>query len=151
MEFKRWRVFVDTSALLAGVISSKGAARQLMNAAELKLIDLMVSTDVLIEADRNIEKKFPQLLSDYRNFLHDCAPTLVDDPSIEEVKAAIPLVGADDAPILAAAIKAKADYLITWNTNDFMTAKVPADLPVKIATPAQLLEIWTEFFRNFLA
>jgi predicted nucleic acid-binding protein len=149
MEHKKWRVFLDTSALLAGVMSSKGAARQILIAAELHLIELLLSSDVLIEADRNISKRFPQLVTDYRNFIHACSPTLVEDPTREEVHASAPLVGADYAPILAAALKTKADFLITWNTNDFMTDKIPANLPMKIMNPGQFIEEWNLYFRSW--
>jgi predicted nucleic acid-binding protein len=149
MAYKPWRVFLDTSALLAGLISSKGAARGVLSAGEMGLVELLVSTDVLIEADRNIARKFPQLLDDYRTFLRQTAPTLVEDPSLGEIQAAIPWVGRDDAPILAAALRCRADYLITWNTRDFMTRRVPKDLATKIRTPAAFVEDWTAFFKDW--
>jgi predicted nucleic acid-binding protein len=149
MGYKPWRVFLDTSALLAGLISSKGAARGIMAAGEMGLVELLLSTDVLIEADRNIARKFPHLISDYRTFLRDLTPTLVADPSLVDIKAVIPWVGKDDAPILAAAIKSRADYLVTWNTRDFMSSKVPKDLSIKIRTPGEFVEDWTAYFKDW--
>ena len=149
MGYKPWRVFLDTSALLAGLISSKGAARGILAAGEMKLLELLVSTDVLTEADRNIARKFPHLIDDYRAFIHRTVPTLVEDPAFKEIKAAIPWVGKDDAPILAAAIKSRADYLITWNTRDFMTPRMPKDLVIKIRTPGGFVEDWTIYFKDW--
>lgn len=148
MGFKPWRVFLDTSALLAGLISSKGAAREILSGGEIRLFEIFISSQVLLEADRNIAGKFPRILLDYRTYMRSCEPTLVDDPTPEQVKAAIPLVGEDDAPILAAALKSKAEFLLTWNTRHFMTSKIPKDLPIQILTPGQFIEKWMEFLRE---
>ncbi|MBI3293019.1 MAG: PIN domain-containing protein [Elusimicrobia bacterium] len=149
MVFECWRVFVDTSALLAGLLSPQGTARQMLAAGELKLIELLISSDVLAEADRNIVKRFPQLAEEYRSFIRDMAPTLVEDPTREEIVAVVPWVGKDDAPILAAALKSKADFLVTWNTRDFMTPKIPLTLPLKIRTPGAFIEEWNTFCKQW--
>ena len=149
MGYKPWRVFLDTSALLAGLISSKGAARGIMAAGEMGLLELLVSTDVLTEADRNIARKFPHLIDEYRSFLHHVAPTLVEDPTLKEIKAVVPWVGKDDAPILAAALKIRADYLVTWNTRDFMSPRMPKGLATKIVTPGGFVEDWTAYFKDW--
>jgi len=149
MGFKPWRVFLDTSALLAGLLSTKGAARQILACGEIRLIELLVSADVLIEADRNIGRKFPLLLDDYRLFIRDTHPTLVEDPSRHDIEQAIPWVGRNDAPILAAALKTKADYLVTWNTRDFMTPRVPKTLNIKIRNPGAFLDEWNTHFKEW--
>jgi len=148
MGFKPWRVFLDTSALLAGLISSKGAAREILSGGEMRLFEILLSSQVLLEADRNIEKKFPRILLEYRAYMRSCEPTLVDDPTPVQVKRAIPMVGEDDAPILAAALKAQAEFLVTWNTRHFMTSKVPRDLPIQILNPGEFIEVWMKFLRE---
>jgi len=148
MGFKPWRVFLDTSALLAGLISSKGAAREVLSGGEMRVFEILVSSQVLLEADRNIEKKFPRLLMEYRDYMRSCEPTLVADPTPAQVKAAVPMVGEDDAPILAAALQSGAQFLITWNTRHFMTPKVPKDLPVQILNPGEFIEEWMRFLRE---
>lgn len=148
MGFKPWRVFLDTSALLAGLISSKGAAREILSGGEIKLFEILISSQVLLEADRNIAKKFPHLLMEYRAYMRSCEPTLVDDPVPEQVQEAAPFVGEDDAPILAAALKSKAEFLVTWNTRHFMTSKIPKDLPIHILNPGEFIERWMGFLRE---
>ncbi len=78
MGFKPWRIFLDTSALLAGLISAKGAAREILSGGEMRLFEILVSSQVLLEADRNIENKFPRLLLGYRAYMRSCEPTLVE-------------------------------------------------------------------------
>ena len=75
--------------------------------------------------------------------------TLVADPTLKDIHAAIPWVGKDDAPILAAALRSRADYLVTWNTRDFMTPRMPKDLAVKIRTPGGFVEDWTAYFKDW--
>jgi predicted nucleic acid-binding protein len=140
---RRARVFLDTSALIAGVLSRKGAAYQTLKAAEAGLLELMVSADVLIEADRNMEKKFPALMEDYRQLIEDLKPILTDDPTIEEIQKAGQWIEASDAVILAAAIKSLPDYLVTWNTKDFMSARMPKSLPFKIMNPPEFIAEWS--------
>jgi len=106
MAFRPWRLFLDTSALMAGVISSKGAARENLAGGETGFFEILVSSQVLLEADRNIQNKFPHLISDYRTHLLSAAPVLVEDPTRREIDPYIPMVGSTDAPILAAALKA---------------------------------------------
>lgn len=150
MGFKPWRVFLDTSTLLAGLMSSRGAAREILSGGEMRVFELLISSQVLLEADRNIEKRFPRLLLEYRAYMRSCEPTLVDDPSPAQIKAAAPLVGADDAPILAAALKARADFLVTWNTRHFMTPRIPTGLPVAIVNPGEFMQRWMLFLRESL-
>jgi putative PIN family toxin of toxin-antitoxin system len=147
MEAKRWRVFLDTSALIAGLISQTGAAREVLRLCEAGVVETLVSTQVLTEADRNLSDKLPRLVADYRLLIQSIAPTLVDDPTREEVSQVAGLIHANDAPILAAAIAAEADYLVTWNTKHFHQPKVQRAVRFQIVTPGEFLLA----FRNSLS
>ena len=56
------------------------------------------------------------------------------------------MIHANDAPILAAAIAAEADYLVTWNTKHFRQPKVRQAVRFQIVTPSEFLVA----FRNSL-
>lgn len=144
MEVKRWRVFLDTSALIAGTLSPTGAAREVLRLAEARLINLVVSRQVLTEADRNLTVKLPALLEDYHGLLQHLDPVIVEDPSHEAVQEATHVIHRNDAPILAAAKQAAVDYLVTWNTRDFLTAKVRTWAPFPIVTPGEFLRAFRE-------
>jgi predicted nucleic acid-binding protein len=139
MEVKRWRVFVDTSALIAGIISPTGAAREVLRLVESRLINLILSRQVLIEADRTVTAKLPALLDDYHALLHALSPQIIEDPTLAAVREAAHVIPPHDAPILAAARRAGVDYLITWNTRHFQTEAVRAFLPCPIVTPGEFL------------
>ena len=142
---RRWRIFLDTSAFIAGIISPTGAAREVLRLCEAEVVDLMVSRQVLTEADRNLSEKLPALIPDFRHWIHRLSPTLVEDPSWKEVARTARIIHAKDAPILAAAMNAEVDYLITWNTRHFHKPQVAKAVRFKIMTPGEFLE---EFRRS---
>lgn len=145
MAFKCWRVFLDTSALIAGIVSETGAAREVLRLCEAGVVEVCVSKQVLIEADRTFSEKLPCLVSDYRNMMRRMAPILLDDPSRKEVLRAERVIHSKDAPILAAAINGEVDFLITWNTRHFHQSSVVKSVRFRIATPGEFLE---EFRRS---
>ena len=140
MEVRRWKVFLDTSALIAGVVSASGAAREVLRLGEARVIELVVSRQVLTEGDRNIATKLPTVLADYRMLLEHLALQIVEDPSAQGVREAARVIHHKDAPILAAARQAGVDYLVTWNTRHFHTAPVRAFGPFAVMTPGEFLQ-----------
>ncbi|NKE70192.1 putative toxin-antitoxin system toxin component, PIN family [Candidatus Manganitrophus noduliformans] len=145
MEGRRWRVFLDTSALIAGIISTTGAARELLRLSEAGIIETLLSRQVLTEADRNLSEKLPALISDFHLLVRQIEPVVVEDPSRSVIAQAARVIHHKDAPILAAAVNAKADYLVTWNTRHFHKSSVKGAVRFKIMTPGEFLE---EFRRS---
>lgn len=136
----RLRVFLDTSALIAGIVSSKGAAREVIRMGEAEVIEIVISRQVLVEAERTLLKKFPDLLGSYHTFLENLDPTIVPDPDREQIQAAVQWIDKEDAPILAGALAARVDYLVTWNTRHFMQKSVLEQAPFPIRIPADFLD-----------
>ncbi len=140
MEPKRWKVFLDTSALIAGIVSPTGAAREVLRLCETGVVELLVSRQVLTEADRNLSAKLPALVPDYRHLMHRMSPTLVEDPTHREVAQARRVIHHKDAPILAVAISAEVDCLITRNTKHFHKPPIMRAVRFRIVTPGEFLE-----------
>lgn len=140
MEVRRWKVFLDTSGLIAGVVSTSGAAREVLRLGEAPVIHLVVSRQVLTEGDRNIATKLPTVLADYRMLLEHLGLQIVEDPSAQGVREAARVIHHKDAPILAAARQAGVDYLVTWNTRHFHSAAVRAFGPFAVLTPGEFLQ-----------
>lgn len=139
MRKPRPKVFLDSSALIAGIASSKGAGREILRLAEIGLIEIMVSRQVVVEADRNITSKLPECIDDFRNYLETLAPVLVTDPSQRDILRFSSLIQPHDAPILAAAVAAQADYLVTWDQKHFMTTGPRALTRPKVMNPSEFL------------
>ena len=140
MERRRWKVFLDTSALIAGILSPTGAAHEVLRLCEAGVVQAVVSRQVLVEADRNLSNKLPSVLPEYRVFLKQLLPVVVEDPSIDAVDQASGVIHRNDAPILAAAIESQVDFLITWNTRHFQIKSVRSYTRFPILTPGEFLE-----------
>jgi predicted nucleic acid-binding protein len=135
---KRLKVFLDTSAILAGLNSPTGAAGVILAACFSNQLSPIISPQVIEEAERNIPTKFPGLIIPWQSFLL-IPPKVTKEPTLKQVQAAYRILPTSDAPILAAALKAKPAALITWNTKDFMRRAVTSAAKFPILTPGQFL------------
>ena len=132
------RIFADSSVLIAGCGSRTGASRAVLTMAEIGLFKLVVSQQVLEECDRNLRKKLPASLPIFTQLLANINPEFQPDPSLEESLRWADIIEAKDTPILAAAVLANVDRLLSLNTKDF-TAQVAAQSGLIIQTPAEFV------------
>lgn len=146
MDVKSWRIFLDSSVLISGIISQTGASSAILDLGEAGEIVIVLSKGVLIETDKVFEKKFPDLIGDFREFIKSLSPVIIDDPTPQETREAESVIHKDDALILAAAQKAEIHYLVSLDTKHFHGIKARQYLKNPIVTPAQFL---TEFRRIF--
>lgn len=140
MAAKRLRVFIDTSALVAGIVSRTGAAREVLRLCEAGVVEVFITRQVLVEADRTFSAKLPGLVPAYRDLIRRLEPIMLDDPSEKEIARAERLIHAKDAPILAAAISSEVDFLITWDMKHFHQPSVVKAVRFNVVTPGEFLE-----------
>lgn len=133
------RVFVDSNVLIAGAGSRQGASRAVLMMAEIGLFQVLVSRWVLEECERNLRKKLPQALPVFAELLIAVEPEILADPTPQEIAQWQTIIEAKDAPILAAAIKANVDRLLTLNTKDF-TPEVAQKSGLTIQTPGDFVQ-----------
>lgn len=137
-------VFLDSNIFVAAVLSSSGGSFRLLQKARAGRIIIYTSSFVMDEVARVLFMKYPAHLH-YGPKLIASTPLLISSPSEKEIDQTAPLVDdPDDAPILAGALKSKAQFLITLDRKHFITHKLAnAKLPVAILTPR-------EFFTEYL-
>jgi len=148
VERRHWQVFIDTSALIAGILSPTGAAHEVLRLCEAHVVQAVMSRQVLIAADQNLADKLPAIMLEYRAFLRHLAPHIVADPPRASVERAKAIIHQNDAPILAAALLANVDYLVTWNTRHFQKKSVRDAAPFPIVTPGEFLEAFRQAILN---
>jgi len=136
------KVFIDTNVLIAGIASVTGASAAVLDLCEAESIQMVISRQVLVEADRNFSSKLPGLVTQFRQFIRNLAPLMVEDPPATAVERAAALTAQKDASILAAALEAKVDYLITLDKKRFLKHKIKKSIPIEICTPADFLRIF---------
>lgn len=132
-------VFVDANILIAGSASRTGASRVVLAQAEYGMIQLVVTRQVLMETERNIRLKFPEILPVLSEFLIHLNIQVLDDPDLEQYGRWLPLIEEKDAPILEAAVQCAPDYLLTLNSKDFTPAVAEATGLV-ILSPGEFVE-----------
>lgn len=138
---KKVNIFLDSSALIAGIISETGAAHVLLQLGETDDIALTISELVLNETKRSIARKSPENLENAQKEIQKSGINILQDPSHEEIQANLYLMDdPDNVPILLTAIKARADYLATHDHKHFLDdPKVAERAGIKIGTPGDVL------------
>jgi predicted nucleic acid-binding protein len=133
------RVFVDANVLIAGADSQSGASNAVLKLAEVGLFQLVVCTQVLDEAERNLRKKLPRALPNFAAQMARLRLEILPDPTPEQVKPWEAIIEAQDAAILCCAVVSGVDRLLTLNTRDF-TPNVAERSGLTIQTPAAFIE-----------
>lgn len=133
------RVFADSSVIIAGAASRKGASRAVLMMAEIGLFQLVISEQVVTECRNNLSKKLPAALPVFTALLTQMNLEIQPDPPLSASNPWHTIIEAKDAPILAAAILAQVDRLLSLNTKDF-TSKVATASGLTIQTPAQFIQ-----------
>lgn len=136
-------LFLDSSALFSGIVSSTDGARALLLLAETNQILITISEQVVAETERAIARKLPVALADLREAILASKVQIVHDPTPTEVQANQHLIShASDVPILLAAMKADVDFVVTHNRIHFIDdPEVSVRSGLKIGTPGDAL-LW---------
>lgn len=142
MERKEARIFLDSNVVLSGLFSDRGSPRIIL---DLLSLDLPVLTAVtgqfnIVEIERNLQKKMPQVLPTYREYLPLLNLEITPLPSSKEVSALKGQIAEKDLPVLASALKADVDFLVTGDKKDFGKARIRGRYPFRIVTPTELLQ-----------
>ena len=140
------KVFIDTNVLIAGVNSVTGASATVLDLCEARVLQMVVSRQVLVEADRNFAAKFPQLVGRFRQFMRNLAFLMIEDPTPESMEKAATIVDRKDAPILAAAQNANVDFLITLDKKHFLNPRTRQKIMLKVVSPIEFLQSFERLF-----
>ena len=114
-------VYLDTSALFAGIWSSSGVARLILKLGEAGAVKLMVGSQVLIEIEGVIRAKAPDLLGILTLILDRSGIVTGVHPDQNIYKKCQGLVQHYvDAHIIAYAWTNDVDYFVTLNRKHFL-------------------------------
>jgi predicted nucleic acid-binding protein len=150
MAFTQYRVFFDTSVYIAALLSPEGAAGELIRLAEAGAIRMIVSQEVIIEADRVLVEKFPDLVQESRKLWKHLGPEVAPEPQPSQIKPFLQKLPKADASILCSAQLAGVSVFVTWNTRDFMKHNVSSLVDFPIVVPAACLTLFRKWLEPFL-
>jgi predicted nucleic acid-binding protein len=139
MASRRPKVFLDSSVLIAATISVKGSARDLLNHGFRGNYDLIISSDVIEECERNLRAKAPEVLPLFTAFLA-LLPHRIE-PTQEQVAQTAAKIEPKDAAIVAAARTAEAQFLATYDRRHLLAqqAVIAAEFAITATTPDEIL------------
>jgi len=135
------KLFLDSSALFAGIASPKGAARVLLLLGETGRVILIISEQVIAETERATARKIPGALREVRLAILKSGVMIHPDPPVEAIWEHRDWIKhAADVPILVAAVHAEVDYLVTLNRKHFIDdSQVSVRTSLRIGTPGDAL------------
>ena len=135
------KVFLDSNVILSGLLSDRGAPRLILDVLLLRLPALRGATGKynILEIERNLDRKLPNLLPIYRKYLPLLDLEIVPLPAPETIAAMAGQSVEKDLPILASAMACEADYLVTGDKKDFAKAKDSGTYCFQIVSPTEFL------------
>ncbi|MBI2431025.1 MAG: putative toxin-antitoxin system toxin component, PIN family [Candidatus Levybacteria bacterium] len=135
------KIFIDSSVLIAASISPKGSARDLILSSIRGEYEIIISDLVIEETRRNLGEKAPEALPALQLFLESLNPEVIK-PSKSLVTKAAKIIDLKDAPIVAAAISSKADYLVSFDRKHLLYHKreLKEDFELKVVTPDEMIK-----------
>jgi len=135
------KVFLDSNVILSGLLSDRGAPRLILDVLSLRLPALHGATGRynILEIERNLVRKLPNLVPLYRKYLPLLALEIVPLPAPETIAAMEGQSVDKDLPVLASAVACRADYLVTGDKKDFAKAKESDAYCFQIVSPAEFL------------
>ena len=111
------RLFLDANVIFSAALTPAGRARALFELAALGELSLLASPHAVQEAERNIRLKHADRLGELRSLMRQLVVTSEATPLL--VRWADLQLPPGDAPILAAAVHANADMLVTGDRSHF--------------------------------
>ena len=150
MALPQRRMFFDTSVYIAALLSPSGAAGALVRLVEAGAMTMVVSDEVITEADRVLGAKFPELIQESRALWKHLRPEIAPQPTADRLKLFSRKLPKGDAAILCAASLAKVSAFVTWNTRDFMAPGVASLVDCPILVPADALKLFRTWLEPFL-
>lgn len=133
----RPRVFVDTSALIAALLSRNGGAGALLTLHQAGRIRFVISEYVLLELRRSPFLRQTRFRDHLAAFILS-NPEICPLPSMASVRRAATVISTKDAPILASARAAKVEYLVTWD-KEFLSPPIERWVGCSVLLPGDLL------------
>jgi uncharacterized protein len=126
------RVVFDTNVLLAAFLT-EGLCSKLLSRARKSQFSLITCPFILGEVERNLKKKFSASTDQIKNVLN-----LITEAAYDRVEPSETISGVcrdkDDDHVLACALEAKADYLVTGDGDLLMLKKFHK---TRIVTPRE--------------
>lgn len=137
------RVFLDANILFSAAISAEGSSRAIFELGDQGGPILIVTEYVMEEALTNLQAKRPASVPELLVLLDGLGFVPAPPPELQEAMEGR-VTDPDDVPVLAGALYAAADLLVTGNRKHFGNLYGESVGGCLILPPAQALEVLLE-------
>jgi predicted nucleic acid-binding protein len=133
------RLFVDSSVLFSAAYSGTGYSRDILVMASRGEVTVVISDLVIEETRRNLLSFAPKEAA-FFDLIITSLPFEFVFPTTDEVREAAHISVVKDAPILAAAKKARVDFLVTLDRKHLLNKpELSSFSGMPIATPEEVI------------
>ena len=133
------KAFLDANVLVSASLSRTGSAYQLLHFVQLGMLVGHTSTTVVEEAERATGRFVPPALSELRRLLGRMRVHV--HPGVKSTASVTGLADAKDLHVVAAAVRAKAMFLVTFNLRDFRGREIRERFGITVVRPDTMLRI----------
>ncbi|MBN1667986.1 MAG: hypothetical protein JW862_12900 [Anaerolineales bacterium] len=138
-------IFLNTSVIIAAVLSQTGGARKLFLLAEAGLINLVVGLHVLRECEAVVRRKVPASLPALAYLLELGRVEVANRSVTDFIALALGMVNCEpDAIILAEALSVVPDWFVTHDKAHYLKANPDTRCSFRIGTPGDLIQAAVE-------
>jgi len=150
MARKGINIFLDSNVILSGFISEKGAPRLILDLLchEFPFVSAATGQYNIEEIDRAINRKLPSLRAIFHDYMARLKLEIVPLPSKAALDDYRGVIEDADLPVLVSAIQCGATYLVTGDKKHFGGLKGRKDIPVKVCTPSEVVDMVAESIRK---
>jgi predicted nucleic acid-binding protein len=141
-------VFLDTSVIIAAVLSPTGGARKLFLLAEAGLINLVVGSIVLRECETVVRRKVPASLPILAHLLELGRVEIANRLSADFIALALEVVNYEpDAYVFAEALSVAPDWFVTHDKAHFLKGMPDSSFDFQIGTPGDFIQELEDQYR----
>ncbi|MDP2363299.1 MAG: PIN domain-containing protein [Ignavibacteria bacterium] len=134
------KVFIDACCFFAAFRSPSGGSALILQFAREGKFQIFTNETVVDEACRNLHKKeSPEKASHFLQFLREVPVKILPPPTREDEQPWEKETHQKDAHVLASAIKAQVDYVVTLDKQHLLIPKLQKVFPISIKNPKDFL------------
>lgn len=137
------RAFLDSNVIISGLISDKAAPRVILDILchDLPFLHAATGQYNLEEIERTITRKIPAIRNVFHDFMSRLRIEIIAMPARQNLSRYRGLTSNEDLPVLVSALEYRADYLVTGDKRHFKGIRETKDIPIKVCSPSEFLEV----------
>lgn len=141
---RRPKAFLDANVLVSASISPAGLAIAVLRAAVAGRAHCSTSQAVVAEAERALRDIDESAVRIFRRMLSRARVRVHGDPSSEQVRDVAALAHVKDLHVVAAAIRARVQYLVTFNLRDFRGRALRERYGITVVHPRTFVRLFSD-------